>query len=145
MAGGAEPGHDDEASRGRSNGRLIVAYGETVASQVRRRSFRGDRQRRAVECQQDRTGAVDQPLDELRLGRSEVAACRQAARSPDQRGAAGMQQGVLLDLGEVLEAAIAVGARRVGEVAARDGAAGCGTGAGTVGGGDSGTTVSRNQ
>jgi hypothetical protein len=91
----------------------MVFSGETFAGGVRRGSFRGHRQRRAVERAQDRAGAVDQFLDQFRFGRAEGDPRRQAAAGPDQCRAVGVDQGVLLGLGEVLEGPAVAGAIRL--------------------------------
>jgi hypothetical protein len=74
------------------------AHGPWLASR-RRRGVR-----RRVERPQDGAGAADEGGDERGLGRAEVEPRRQAAERADAGGAIGVGDGVLLGLGEVLEA-----------------------------------------
>ncbi len=52
---------------------------------------------------QDRAGAVDEGLDDLRFGRAEIEPGRQAAIAPDECRASGVDHRILLGLGQALE------------------------------------------
>jgi hypothetical protein len=74
----------------------------------------GGLRRVLVERQQDGTGAVDQGLDDRRLGRAEIERVRQAARGADAGGAPWVEQRVLLGLGKLAELAIGAAGDRSG-------------------------------